>query len=65
MQDKSETAKHYRLRAQESRAIAQGIFDHQERKKLLQIAAEFEELALKADVREGYQNLASSPPKRR
>jgi hypothetical protein len=42
-----ESATHYRLRAQESRTIAKGIFDHEERKKLLQIAAEFELLALR------------------
>ena len=64
MQDRMESAKYYRLRALESRTIAAGIFDHEERKTLLQIAAEFEEWALKADVREAYQKLASSRPKR-
>jgi hypothetical protein len=61
MQDKMESVKHYRLRAQESRTIAGGIFDHEERKKVLQIAADFEQLALKMDVCEGY---TSGPPKR-
>ena len=64
MQYKMESAKHYRLRALESRTIAAGVFDLEERKTLLQIAAEFEEWARKADVREAYQKLASSPPKR-
>ena len=64
MQNKMESAKHYRLRAQESRAIAEGIFDHQERKKLLQIAAEFEQLALKMDVGETYAKFANAPQKR-
>jgi hypothetical protein len=63
MQDKMESAKHYRLRAQESRTIAGGIFDHEERKKVLQIAAEFEQMALKMDMCEGYQNLAGGPRK--
>jgi hypothetical protein len=63
MQDKMESAKHYRLRAQESRTIAGGIFDHEDRKKVLQIAAEFEQMALKIDMREGYQNLAGGPRK--
>jgi hypothetical protein len=64
MQDKMESAKHYRLRAQESRTIARGLFDHEERKKLLQIAAEFEQMALKMDVCEGYQKFANAPQKR-
>ena len=63
MQYKTEAAKHYRVRAQESRTIAGGIFDHEERKKVLQIAAEFEQMALKMDVCEGYQNLAGGPRK--
>jgi hypothetical protein len=63
MQYKTEAAKHYRVRAQESRTIAEGIFDHEERKKLLQIAAEFEQLALKMDESERYQKIAGGPPK--
>ena len=50
--------------AQESRTIAAGIFDHEERKKLLQIAAEFEQLALKMDVGAAYAKFANAPQKR-
>jgi purine-nucleoside phosphorylase len=64
MQNKMESAKQYRLRAQESRTIAEGIFDHEERKKLLQIVDEFDQLALQMDVSAGYQKFASEPPKR-
>ena len=64
MQDKAESAKHYRLRAEEVRAIAEGIFDHIERKTLMQIADEFEEMALKAEAREGPLQLANGRQKR-
>jgi predicted aldo/keto reductase-like oxidoreductase len=54
MRDKAESAKHYCLRAEEVRMIAQGIFDQEERKELTKIADEFEELALNRDVCERY-----------
>ena len=63
MQDKAESAKHYRLRAEEVRAIAEGIFDHIERKTLMQIADEFEELALKVEARDGPLQLANGRQK--
>jgi hypothetical protein len=64
MQNKMESATHYRLRAQESRTIAEGIYDHEERKKLLQIAAEFEQMALKMDVGGAYAKFANASQKR-
>ena len=64
MQDKAESAKHYRLRAQEARTIAEGIFDRSERKTLMEIADEFEELALKTEGGEGYPQLPNGRQKR-
>ena len=45
MRDKTELAKHYRHRAGEVREIAKGIFDHEERQTLLEIADEYEQWA--------------------
>jgi hypothetical protein len=45
MSDNVELAGLYRLRADEARTIAGGIFDWEERKKLLQIADEYEQRA--------------------
>jgi hypothetical protein len=42
-------AVHYRTRAQELRKIAKGIFDHEERKKLIEIADEYEQFGRKAE----------------
>jgi hypothetical protein len=58
VQNKMDKADHFRLRAQEMREIAEGLFDHKERKRLLDIAHEYENLALKGDVCEGYVQLA-------
>jgi hypothetical protein len=49
MHDKTETAAHYRLRAEEIRAIAQGVFDKEERKKLTAVAEDYELWAREAD----------------
>ena len=57
-------AKHYRARADEMRTIAEGIFDHKERKTLLEIAQEYEELALGQNMFQGYADLARGRPKR-
>jgi molecular chaperone GrpE (heat shock protein) len=43
--------KHWRQRAQEARAVAQGIADEHSRKKLLRTAADYEELARRAEKR--------------
>jgi hypothetical protein len=45
MQDRTELAGLYRLRADEARTIAEGIFDWEERQKLLQIVDEYEQRA--------------------
>ena len=45
MSDRVELSGLYRLRADEARTIAGGIFDWEERKKLLQIADEYEQRA--------------------
>jgi hypothetical protein len=45
MSDNVELAGLYRLRADEARTIAVGIFDWEERNKLLQIADEYEQRA--------------------
>ncbi len=52
-------AKHYRSRAEEMRTIAEGVFDHKERKTLLEIAQEYDGLALRGNVSEGYVHLAT------
>ena len=57
-------AKHYRSRAEEMRTIAEGIFDHKERKTLLEIAQEYEELALRGNVSESYAHLATEGQRR-
>jgi hypothetical protein len=57
-------ADHYRARAQEMRKIAEGLFDHKERKTLMDIAHEYEELSLRRDVCDGYLELANGPRKR-
>ena len=57
-------AKHYRERAEEIRTIAEGIWDHKEHKILMDIAREYENLALTKDVCEGYVDLAKGPQKR-
>lgn len=51
MQDKAEITKHYRRRAEELRVIAEGIFDRDERKTLVEIADEFEQLARDAEAK--------------
>jgi hypothetical protein len=45
MQDNIEIAEDHRVRAREIRAIAFGVYDPTARKKLLEVAAEYEELA--------------------
>lgn len=50
-------AKLYRGRAGELRRIAKGLYDQNERSVLLEIAHEYENLALKGDVCEGYVSL--------
>jgi hypothetical protein len=57
MQDRAELVGLYRLRADEARAVAVGIFDWEERKKLLQIADEYEQRA--RDV----EGIANSQPR--
>ena len=54
MQDKSESAKHYRRRAEDVRSISEGIFDRAERKKLIEIAEEYEQWAREAEATEGF-----------
>jgi hypothetical protein len=44
---------HYRLRAQEMRKIAEGLYDRKERKTLMDIALEYEELSQRRDVKNG------------
>ena len=44
MPDKAIKAIHYRQRAQELRMIATGIYDEEERKNLIKIAEEYEQL---------------------
>jgi hypothetical protein len=44
-------AKHYHRRAEEIRAISKGIFDHIERKTLIEIAEEYEQLAREAQAK--------------
>ncbi len=51
MQDKGEAAKHYRRRAKEVRTISKGIFDHIERKKLIEIAEEYEQWAREVEAK--------------
>jgi len=51
MRDKDEAAKHYRRRAKEVRAISKGIFDHVERKTLMEVAEEYEQLAREAEAK--------------
>ena len=53
VQDQMDKADHYRVRAQEMRKIAEGLFDHKERKTLMDIALEYEELSLRRDVCDG------------
>ena len=45
MQDNVEVAENYRVRAREIRAIAFGVYDPMGRKKLLEVAEEYEEWA--------------------
>jgi hypothetical protein len=45
MQDKVELAGLYRLRADEARAVAGGLFNREERNRLLQMADEYEQRA--------------------
>ena len=45
MQDRAELAGLYRLRADEARTVAGGIFDWEERSRLLQMADEYERRA--------------------
>ena len=55
---------HYRLRAEEMRKIAAGLYDRKERKTLMDIALEYEELSLKRDVNDGHLKLANGSRKR-
>ena len=64
-QDKMDKADHYRVRTQEMRRIAEGIFDPKERKTLMDIALEYEELSLRRDVRDGYPEMENGLPPRR
>jgi hypothetical protein len=58
-------AKHYRRRAEIIRTIAEGVFDHNERKTLLEIAHEYENMAQRGDVvSEGYVQLVTEWQKR-
>ena len=57
--------KHYRSRAEKLRTIAEGVFDHKERETLLEIAHEYENMALRRDVvSEGYVQLVTGWQKR-
>ena len=57
--------KHYRSRAEKIRAIAEGVFDHEERRTLLEVAHEYENMALRGDVvSEGYVQLVTGWQKR-
>jgi hypothetical protein len=51
MRDLVELASHYRFRAEDARRIAEGIYDHVDRKKLVQIAEDYEELARQAEAK--------------
>lgn len=55
---------HYHLRAEEMRKIAAGLYDHKERKTLMDIALEYEELSLKRDVNDGHLKSANGSRKR-
>ena len=46
MRDQADLANSYRRRAEEVRRIAQGIFDHEERRTLMQVADDYENWAL-------------------
>jgi hypothetical protein len=56
-------AERYRSRAADARRIAEGIYDPIERRKIEAIADDYEVLALRADVCEGYLSFVS--PKHR
>ena len=53
MQDRAELAGLYPLRADEARTIAAGILDWEERKKLMQIADEYEQRARDVEGMDG------------
>jgi hypothetical protein len=58
-------AKHYRSRAEKVRTIAEGVFDHEERKTLLEVAQEYENMALRGNVvSERYVQLVTEWQKR-
>jgi hypothetical protein len=52
-------SKRYRSRAADARRIADGIYNQDERRKIIAIADDYEALALEADVCRGYLRLAS------
>jgi DNA-directed RNA polymerase subunit K/omega len=52
------------VRAREMRKIAEGLFDHEERKTLMDVALEYEELSLRRDVSGENLELANRPRKR-
>ena len=49
MRDEATRKKRYRIRAEELRTIAQGIFDPNERKTLMDIADDYEKMAGEAN----------------
>ena len=53
MQDRAELAGLYRLRADEARTVAEGIFDWDERNRLLQMADEYERRAHEVENSDG------------
>jgi hypothetical protein len=53
----------YRVRAQEMRKIAEGLYDPAERKTLLEIAREYERLSLTLGVSHEFAGMAKGPGK--
>ena len=63
MRDTVKVAKHYRLRAEEVRTIADGMARTEPRKMLMQIADEYEQwaLAAEAEAREKSRQVLRNP----
>jgi hypothetical protein len=53
----------YRVRAQQMREIAEGLYDPAERKTLLEIAREYERLSLTLGVSHEFEDMAKRPGK--